>query len=332
MKKNAIITFDYEVFLGRETGTIENSLFKPTRLILNILIKNNAKAIFFVDATWLLFLKENFTVTFELVSEQLKEIVKSGSSVELHLHPQWLQAHRLGGKIEFKSFENYRLHSLSQDQILALFGKSIELLENITLQKITCFRAGGFCIEPFIQIKNAFETFGIVYDFSVAPGMLLTGGNEYDYDFSHAPCLSYYHFQNNIQIPETGGEYIEIPLSTYHNNPLYRLTNKLLLKLTNDKIHGDGKGIQEVSNFFWKSFSRRLRYSKTFLSIDKTSHAFFKFLIKAHFNQSQFIVIISHPKILSKQALHNLSYITENYNTTNSINLKDFVSENEIFY
>jgi hypothetical protein len=144
VEKNVIITFDYEVFLGQETGTIESCVIRPTEFILDILKINNAKSIFFVDATWLLFLKENFPADLQLVSEQIKDIVKAGSSVELHLHPQWLQAYQKDGKIEFSSIENYRLHKLKEDCILELFKKSIELLESITLQKVRCFRAGGF--------------------------------------------------------------------------------------------------------------------------------------------------------------------------------------------
>src|SRR5450759_2134055 len=109
-KKNAIITFDYEVFLGRHTGTIENCVIRPTRLILDILKLNNARAIFFVDATWLLFLKENFNEHFQRIETQLKEIISSGSSVELHLHPQWLQAFKTGDRVVFNSFDNYALH------------------------------------------------------------------------------------------------------------------------------------------------------------------------------------------------------------------------------
>ena len=117
------------------------------------------------------FLADNFPDDFNLVSDQLKDVIKIGSSVELHLHPQWLQAYKMGDKIGFRSFENYRLHSLNQTDILNLFRKSIELLESITYKKVKCFRAGGFCIEPFAQIKNAFEAFQIKYDFSVTPGI-----------------------------------------------------------------------------------------------------------------------------------------------------------------
>lgn len=324
MKKDVIITFDYEVFLGSQTGSIENSVIKPTQHVLEILKKNNSKAIFFVDATWLLFLRENFPLDFNLVSEQLKSIIKVGSSVELHLHPQWLDACKISDQIRFKSFDNYRLHSLSDVEVLNLFRKSIELLESITLQKIRCFRAGGFCIEPFAPVKRAFEEYGIIYDFSVAPRMLLNSGNIYDYDFSDAPNLPYYQFQNNVQKPEPNGLFIEIPLSTYQNNPIYRLFNKLQLLLKKDGIFGDGKGIQEKSNFFYISLLRRLKFSMSFLTFDKTSNILFKFLIKTHFRNLNFLVIISHPKTLSSQGLQNLTFTTKKFNTFNSIDLVNY--------
>jgi hypothetical protein len=325
MKKNAIITFDYEVFLGQQTGTIKNCVIEPTQLILEVLKQNHAKAIFFVDSTWLLFLRENFPDDLRLVTAQLKSINSIGSSVELHLHPQWIQAYRTGDEISFKSFKNYRLHSLSQKEILDLFRRSIELLESITLQRIRCFRAGGFCIEPFDQLKNAFETFDIKYDFSVVPGILLSEGHEYDFDFSDAPNLPFYPFKYDVKKPETIGLFIELPLSTYQNNPLYRLTNKLLLLLKNDKVFGDGISIQEKYFFHFKSLIRRFRFSKGMLTMDKTHNVFFKYLLKIHFRKSYLLVIISHPKLMSKQALANLSYTTKNYNTLNSTDLDNYV-------
>lgn len=323
MNKNAIITFDYEVFLGQQTGTIENCVIKPTQLILEILKENNAKAIFFVDATWLLFLKENFPADLQLVSEQLKDIIKTESCVELHLHPQWLQAFRKGHKIVFSSFENYRIHSLSQENVFDLFRRSIELLESITSQKVRCFRAGGFCIQPFAQIKSAFEASGLKFDFSVAPGMLLNEGNEYDFDFSETPNLPFYHFENDVKIPKADGPFVEVPLSIYQNNPIYRLTNKLILKLKRDKIFGDGKSIHETSFYFLKSLYRRLKFSNSILTIDKTSKAIFRNLLRKHYRRSELLVIISHPKTISKEALDNLLYVTRNYNTLNSFDLNN---------
>ncbi len=315
MKKNAIITFDYEVFLGSQTGTITNCVIKPTQYVLEILKGYNAKAIFFVDATWLLFLRENFPVDFQLVSDQIRDMIKAGSSVELHLHPQWLDACKKGEQIEFKSFNNYRLHSLTKVEIEKLFGESVELLESITEQKVTCFRAGGFCIEPFEKIRQAFETFGIRYDFSVAPGIYLRDGKVYDFDFSKSPKLKFYNFQDNVNKPDPQGRFIEIPLSTYRNNPFYRILNKLHLHYKHDYVYGDGVGIQAKSLSKVKKTQQRLQFSKGILKLDKTSNLFFKYLLKSHFNNTSLLVILSHPKEVSPQALENLKFIAKNYNT-----------------
>jgi len=323
MKKNAIITFDYEVFLGHKTGSIENCVIKPTILILKILEANNAKAIFFVDATWLLFIKENFADDFQLVARQLKSIVKAGSSVELHLHPQWLDAFKTGNLISFNSYRYYKLHSLNSKEIIDLFIKSIHLLESITNQKVQCFRAGGWCIEPFDLYKDIFDTFNIKYDFSVAPGLYIKEGEVFDFDFSDAPHLPFYRFQNDVLKPQKTGKYLEVPVSTYLNNPFYRLINKLLLKAANDKIYGNGIGIKEKSFFSTKSLYQHLRFSHAMLTLDKTNNLFFRYLLQTHFNNTKLLVIVSHPKTVSVQSLTNLSIVTKSYNTLNSSDLQE---------
>ena len=325
MKKNAIITFDYELFLGKQTGTIKNCVIKPTQLILELLQQNHAKAIFFIDATWLLFIKKNSPGELKLVSEQLKEIISIGSSVELHLHPHWIHAYREGNLISFESFKNYKLHSFNQEEIVDLFKTSIELLESITLQKIKCFRAGGFCIEPFDKIKPAFEMFEMKYDFSLVPGMYLRSGNPYDFDFSDAPKLVNYSFQNYVKVPEPQGQFTEVPISTYNNNPLYRFSNKVLLMLKNDRIFGDGKGIQDDLSFFSRLISKKLGFSRTILTLDQTSNSLFTYILRNHFRKTPLLVIISHPKTFSNQALLNLSFVTKLCNTLNTKDLDNIL-------
>ncbi len=325
-KKNAIITFDYEVFLGRDTGSIENCVLRPTQHIIDILSRNNGKAIFFVDASWLLFIRDNFKEEFHKISDQLKEIIRSGSSVELHLHPQWLQALKNGEKITFSSFENYKLHTLSIDEIYKLFSDSIRLLESITGRKIQCFRAGGFCIEPFGQLKEVFEKFNIRYDFSVVPGTYLREGRVYDFDFSSAPVLPYYVFKNDVKVPDEKGRFVEITISTYRNNPFYRILNKALLYLGKDRMFGDGTGIQQKSFLAKKPLRQLLVFTRGMLSIDKTNSFFFRYLINTHFRSNSLLVIISHPKTLSPQGLNNLKYISSNYKLLSSSDLSSFAS------
>lgn len=323
--KSAIITFDYEVFLGRETGTVENSVLKPTSSILRILNENKARSIFFVDATWLLFLSEHFLDDFELISRQLQNIVKSGSSVELHLHPQWINASVTDNRITFNSLDHYRLHSLNENEILDLFDKSIALLQSITKQRIKCFRAGGWCIEPFAKLRSAFEAYGIKYDFSVLPGIRLIEGNESDYDFSKAPGLPFYKFLTDVIKPDNQGDFCEIPLSTYRNNPGYRILNKVLLKIKKDDIYGDGVGSKEKT--YLQTLIQASRFSKEKLNLDRTANVFFKYLLNTHFKKPELIVIVSHPKITSKEALKNLIYISKQYHTLNSEDLENLILE-----
>ena len=319
MKKNAIITFDYEVFLGHKTGSIENCVIKPTNLILKILEANNAKAIFFVDTTWLLFIKENFADDFQLVARQLKSIVKAGSSVELHLHPQWLDAFKTGNLISFNSYRYYKLHSLNSKEIIDLFIKSIHLLESITNQKVQCFRAGGWCIEPFNKIMAAFEASGIKYDFSVVPGLSLHDGKAYDFDFSKVPKLLVYRFQNDISKPDMKGSFVEFPLSTFRNNPFYTVINKVLLNFKKDYIFGDGVGGKEKSA--GKALFQIFRFSTEKMSLDKTSNVIFRYLLATHLRRSHINIFVSHTKLISNDALSNLKYITEKFNTLNSSEL-----------
>lgn len=325
MKKSAIITFDYEVFLGRQTGTIEKSVLRPTISILKILKEYNAKAIFFVDVTWLLFLKENFYDDFNRITSQLKEIITAGSSVELHLHPQWINAYKSGNQIAFKTTYNYKINSLTHKEILDLFMKSIDLLQNITDQKVKCFRAGGWCIDPFIKIRPAFEAHGIKYDFSVVPGVYLLEDKPFDFDFSNAPRLPYYKFDLDVQKPDIKGRFTELPVSTYLNNPVYRLTNFILLKIKEDRIFGDGKGIKEKSGFNLQTLLRRMLFSYSIMTLDKSNNLVFKYLIKTHFKNNNLLVIVSHPKTTSNGALNNLAYICKNFNTLNSTDLDAFL-------
>jgi len=323
MKKDAIITFDYEVFLGSKTGSVENSVLKPAGEILKVLKKNAAKAIFFVDTTWLSFIKEHFPEDFEKVAKQLKDIVASGSSVELHLHPQWLDARVEGDAIVFNSLKHYTLQSLDQQQIFDLFKNSIELLQSITGQKISCFRAGGWCIEPFETIKPVFEAFNIKYEFSAVPGIFLCEGKEYDYDFRNVPDELCYRFNDTINENIPDGTFIEFPVSTYSNSPFYRLTNKILLRLKKDSIYGDGISAKESK--FNKTVKKAMKLTKGMITLDKMSSLMFRYLLGTHFRKRELVVAVSHPKIVSPQALLNLEYISGRFTTYSAGELENLI-------
>ncbi len=53
-KRNLLITFDYELFLGSRSGRPEGCVLQPTELLEKVLTPFKAKGVFFVDTTYLL--------------------------------------------------------------------------------------------------------------------------------------------------------------------------------------------------------------------------------------------------------------------------------------
>ncbi len=322
-KKYAVITFDYEVFLGRKTGTINKCVIRPTEAILEILKKYNAKAIFFVDTTWLLFIKEYYPEDFDIVVTQLRNIILSGSSVELHLHPQWIDAEKTAKGIVFRTYKHYKLHSLPRDEINNLFSKSADLLHNITGVRLTCFRAGGWAIEPFTELKEAFVNNGLKFDFSVVPGMVIREGKSYDIDFSESPSGLFYRFEHDTGSVDPDGSFVEFPMSTFRNNPVYRVLNKVFLKISKDGPFGDGAGSKDRT--FRGTLTHLLSFSVEKFSLDKTMNILFRFILRVHLRKRKLIVAVSHPKTASPEALRNLKFLAENYVTLNSDELGEYI-------
>ena len=52
-KKNFLLTFDYELFLGSQSGTAQNCLIIPTNKLLALLSETKSNAIFFIDILYL---------------------------------------------------------------------------------------------------------------------------------------------------------------------------------------------------------------------------------------------------------------------------------------
>ena len=94
--KRAILSFDYELFFGDKSGTVQRTLIEPTNIMLNVLDEVGAQATFFVDYLMLKFLeKENCKRTLadlKAIEEQLMDIVRRGHRIELHIHSHWIDA------------------------------------------------------------------------------------------------------------------------------------------------------------------------------------------------------------------------------------------------
>jgi glycosyltransferase involved in cell wall biosynthesis/peptidoglycan/xylan/chitin deacetylase (PgdA/CDA1 family) len=323
-EKHLLFTFDYELFLGERSGNVLDSVINPTQEILNLLEEYNIKAIFFVDTTWLIKLKE-LSETYpacknklQLIYSQIINIVKQGHDVFPHLHPHWIDAIYNPQKDEFnlQNITHYRINQLNQEEIKNVFDSSIAILKEIIHYdfpdyKINGFRAGGWSIQPFEVFKESFKKHNIVYDFSVMP-LVYQFTDAQHFDFSTCVKNNIYRFSNKVEEQADRGPFIEITSNIIYIEPwrnfIDKIYRKFLFKVLHDSTHLKGVGVHshEILKRPKSTFGINLaksnyeRVSIELLTRIKLSK--YKQLI----SNQEFIQFVSHPKILTK---HNIKML-----------------------
>lgn len=225
MSKKVIISFDYELFFGDEPGTVQKSLLEPTAMLMDALEYARAKATFFVDYLMLKYMmaeNDETRAEAQLVINQLKELIRRGHRIELHLHPHWVDAKHINGKWDFSDFSHYCLNSFSKGEITQMFVEGTNFLEGIAREvepsyKIIAFRAGGWAILPFDMMKEGFMKAGIRVDSSVMKGRIIHAYG-YDLDFTDSPTRAVYRFSEDVLREDEKGLFIEAQIGSFRHS------------------------------------------------------------------------------------------------------------------
>lgn len=325
MKKNLLLTFDYELFLGPRSGQPIESIIEPTERIRSIINAKGIKAIFFVDTTYLITLEKFASqhtacaADLKIVSDQMKQLIEDGHYIFPHVHPHWLDAEydSIQHQFNLSDVTKYRFHNLSEEDREYIFRSSFRILNTIissvdSKYEINGFRAGGWSIQPFSDFKPYFERFGIKYDFSVMGGLYQFSNAQY-FDFSNAPSKPIYTFNNEVAIEELNGKFVQISSSVLSVNPVYdkadRVHRKILYKLLKDHTYTRGIGqqskrLQDVLPVSEKGVSTSDN-SKEPASVELMSIVKLPLYIK-YIEQNDFMHFVSHPKMLSRHNLNTL--------------------------
>lgn len=318
MKKKVILSFDYELFFGDKSGTVMKSLIEPTNAILDAMDSVNAKGNFFVDWQMLKYLQvvgtERTISDYELIVNQLHDMIRRGHRIELHIHPHWVDAkYRGDGTWDFSDFRHYSLHSFSEEEIVELFVEGINLLTDIAREvdpeyKIVAFRAGGWAIQPFSKLKKAFQRVGIVIDSSVALGTY--GRNQYSYfNFQHVVTSSrhLYRFDNDVVVEDEQGDFVEVPIATYNRHVLYKIIDKLYRILSRKSIV-ISDGTHSRSDLKNEGTTER-----SMVTMSKISPA--SVLLSLLVQKSPLITLIDHPKDYTPSVRTALKLLRRKYET-----------------
>ena len=336
LKKNLLLTFDYELYLGINSGECEESLIKPTQLLLDLLNKHNLKGIFFVDTLYLNQLENHQNepkIKKHLIGvrSQLVGAIKSGHYIFPHIHPHWLEAGLNSDKCTWNlhKLSKYRFHNINENEKVFAFKVSMNIIHDLYKMaeidpKNLGYRAGGWCIQPFSDFEPFFQLYNIKHDFSVLPGFCNEDNNQF-FDFKNCREKSKYKFMStNILSANRKGDFIEWPISTLKYSKTQKLINKIFDKiLWKLKIRAIGKGQ-----------GAKLRPNKSIndsemISIELLTRTKLNNLLR-HIDLTQYIHFITHPKMVSHHNLKTFELLLKRLNEKYDLE-SDFNKINKYF-
>lgn len=226
--KEIILTLDYELF-GNGKGDVFRHIVEPTQHIMKIAKRNNAHLTFFFEVVEYWRMKEEWERGNKMgyeqnpiaaMEKQILEAVREGHDVQLHLHPQWVDAQwtEAGWVVDDTS---HRLGHYSREgeySMVELLRKGKETLEQlITPVKpyyhCTALRAGGYNAFPSDEIVKAMREVGMKMDSSLYPGGFAQGEIA-DYDYRTLPNdKGIWSVDNRLEEPKQGKTGIyELPI------------------------------------------------------------------------------------------------------------------------
>ena len=324
-----LLSLDYEIFFGKNCGSVEHCIIKPTEFLLAILDKYNYKMSLFVDAGFLLQLKQQaikypqLKIQYQQIKQQLLRLSSQGHDIQLHIHPHWQDSYYNGESWEINT-ERYRLHDFTQEEINAIVQSYKQELESCSKQPIFAFRAGGWCLQPFDKIKQALQDNDIWLDSTV-----FSDGHSDDptrwFDFKHMPQQGYWHFDNNPLIPKEDGYFTEVPISATKTSPLFFWKLALRKKFASHLFapFSDGQSMRASRSYY---IERLTKTTYGPVMIDGLKAGQLEKAYQEHLKQADEKAVFNamgHPKTLSPYSLIKLEKFIKAHPELMSITYQD---------
>jgi hypothetical protein len=304
-----LLGLDYELFLGRTTGSAQRCLIEPTRQIAEIAERHAARLTLFVDAAYVARLRAlaprhaGLQRDLRNVGEQLRSLVARGHDVQLHVHPQWENGTYDGEKWILPD-RPYRLQDFPEAELNERLSAYKSCLEDVAGVETFAFRAGGWCIQPFRPMRTALARNGLWLDSTVfAGGHSDEAGREFD--FRGAPALDHWRFDEDPLRADPDGPFVEVPIGAIALSPSLFWRMSLLPRL-NPGMHrtlGDGSAMASSIGYY---ATRLLLPSRSTVTVDGLKAGTLP-AADAHARRRRgWLNVMGHPKALTPYSLRAL--------------------------
>lgn len=324
-----LITFDYELFLGRNFGPPDMVLFEPTRKVLDICEQVNVSTTFFADVCSVWAHRNSGCNSYaDAFERQLQEIISAGHDVGLHIHPHWLYTTFEEGQWQI-STERMYLHELGfgthEGSAEEIVRKGLNYLNELLGKQdpqyeCTSFRAAGLALQPQeSNIIRVLRDSGIRIDSSIAKNLRLNM-DTVTIDYSSTPKSA-----NWFLAPETGigngnrSGIFEIPIATFQMGFLERAGFLARRIRSAGKLRGLGISrspkqsrlatlhslVQENLRYlFWNPYYL-LSCDTKGMTLDLLLKGFDSYL-QLHDDEVMYISMINHPKLMFDEQIRLL--------------------------
>lgn len=168
---------DYELYLGENFLPENEVLVEPTIALLAVCERIRVPLTLFADVACIWRYREEGDDAFPDAAEaQLRDAVRRGHDVQVHLHPHWLHAGREDGCWR-APLDTFSVGTVEDPAPLLARAKTYleELLRPIDPEySCVAFRAGHYSLQPEYQrVFAALVDTGYKVDSSVVPGLVL---------------------------------------------------------------------------------------------------------------------------------------------------------------
>ena len=306
-----VLTLDYEVFFGRRTGTVARTLLEPTEALLKVADRHGAKMAFFVDAGFILRLREEMKSApalrgeHDAVCRQVERLAHAGHEIQLHIHPHWEDSRWEEGGWRM-DVSRYALHAFDPDAIRGIVSRYSGVLRELAGPRSAyAYRAGGWVIQPFHKLRDALRDTGVTIDSTVYAGGRSDGATQ-PYDFQGAPAKSRWRFDADPLVEDPNGAFLEVPIASRRLTPAFFWRFAAVKKLggARHRAFGDGAAIAMESGDLVRKL---LTPTTSVVSMDGYKSSFLERAADDYRRRGlEDFVVIGHPKALTPFSLERL--------------------------
>ena len=250
---NVIFTLDYEIH-GNGDGSPRDLMVEPTARLLDLFDQYGAKLTIMADVAEILKFREyrqNFgrdDFHYQAIVDQLKDAIRRGHDVQLHLHCSYFNARVEDGRWK-QDWNEYNFAGLTEERITEVLKIGKRFLEE-QLQPVDpnyrcyVFRAANWAVSPSRNVVRALVDNGFAIDTSVFKYGRRTGLVNFDYSNAPSNIVPWFADEHDICRRNDTSPLLEVPIyceqrwlgAFFSPNRIYRALSSRAHRLQQDEI------------------------------------------------------------------------------------------------